>query len=325
MIGEKAMAKYTLYPGKSADFVSQKGTKYTVSNINNEIVCFCKGKKRKPTKEILSKFLLAGGKYTVYADGGCTINPGGNGGYGAVIVDETGTVTQLSEGFIATTNNRMEIMGAIAGIDFVPRGAEILFYSDSQYVVNTMKGKYEKSKNTDLWEKLDKAVKGKKVKFHWVRGHTGNELNEICDKLATAAMNSENLKLDEGYTGKKVLTGTKQASAMTIDIVADTKIPARGNITSLCNSCINEFYAKKGVKFKDYANLKTGGLDIYSKMSLDELKNCSNAEVEIIERYLDGKDVLTALRWHCRGLSLKDSIRKVLVDNEISKNMKRNG
>lgn len=314
------MAKYTIYPNKSVDFYSKKGTKYTITNIKGKLICYSNGQKRSPTKEILSKFTTAGGKYTVFADGGCQFNPGGHGGYGAVIVDENGNLTQLSEGFLATTNNRMEIKGAIAGLNFVPRGSEVMFYSDSQYVVNTMNGNYKITKNLDLWEELKKAAQGKKVSWFWVKGHAGNDLNEVCDRLATAAMNGSELIEDSGYKGGKVRK--KSVSAMTVEIEADEKVPPPGEIQDVCKKSISEFYKKENHAFKDYANIKTGGLDRYSRMIDSQLIEICKADISIVENYLDGKNITTALRWNCRGLSLKDSIRKVLVDMEIAENCK---
>ena len=311
------MSKYTLYPGKKVPYTSKKGTKYTVSNIDGEIVCYSGGQKRKPTKEILENFSVSGGKYTVYADGGCRVNPGGAGGYGAVVVDESGTIIQLSEGYKHTTNNRMEMRGAIAGLSHVPRGATVKFYSDSQYVVKTMQGAFSRKKNLDLWKELDKAVKGKKIKYYWVKGHDGNDFNEVCDKLATSAMNGPELLIDEGYDGVK---RSVKYSAMSVKINASTEIPHRGVISEICEANIDAFYAKQDHVFKDYASLKTGGIDGYSKLSEEELLDECQADIETVKKHLSGKDVLSALRWNCRGLSLKDSIRKVLVDKEIAEN-----
>ena len=307
------MAKFTLFPGKTSQYTSKKGTVYTVMNDGGKIVCFSQGKKRKPTKEILSKFAVSGGIFTVYSDGGCKVNPGGNGGYGAVVIDGEGNITQLSEGYIASTNNRMELMGAIAGLSAIPRGATVEFYSDSQYVINTMKGSYSRNKNLDLWAKLDEAVKGKRIKYKWVRGHSENKFNEICDKLATSAMNKDDLLKDEGFTGE---AKTQKYSAMTIDIQADDKRPEIGNVSNVCRNGIIEFYKKSDHRFKDYIILRTGGIDEYSNMSEAELLDICKADTNTIKNYLKGKDVITALRWNCRGLSLKDSIRKVYVDKE---------
>lgn len=314
------MAKYTLFPGKSVAYTSKKGVQYTIANIGGVLVCYVKGKKRKPTNEILSKFVVAGGKYTVYSDGGCSVNPGGRGGYGAIIIDDEGNITQLSEGFMASTNNRMELMGAIASLSLIPKGAKVDFYSDSKYVVDTMLHNYSRNKNVDLWSQLDNAVKGKKIKYMWVRGHNGDKFNEICDKLATAAMNKEELLQDAGYDGpiKK-----QSKSAMTIEIIADETIPTPGNVSDECAMAIKDFYSKPDHRFRDYAALKTGGMDYYSKLSKEKLLSICNAEIKTVETYLLYPDVIAALRWNCRGLSLKDSIRKVLVDKEVTQKCKR--
>ena len=97
--------------------------------------------------------------YIVYSDGGCSPNPGGPGGYGAVIIKGGQIVKELSHGYFASTNNRMEIMGVIAAMEWLPKGSVIdCLYCDSQYVLKTISGEFKKKKNTDLWGRLDKAL-----------------------------------------------------------------------------------------------------------------------------------------------------------------------
>mgnify|MGYP001625464841 FL=1 len=140
------------------------------------------------------------GKYTVYTDGGCGFNPGGPGGIGAVILDVEGKVIQeISKGFHASTNNRMELLAAIEALKAIPAGAEVKVKSDSQYLVRTMEEGWSRNKNHDLWKQLDEALRGKKVSFKWVRGHNGNQWNERCDELATAGINSGDKEVDAGY------------------------------------------------------------------------------------------------------------------------------
>ena len=119
---------------------------------------------------------------------------------------------ELSQGYEKTTNNRMELMAVIAGLEALNRSCEVEVYSDSQYVVNAFnqhwvdgwikkgwkRGKNEPVKNVDLWKRLLEAKQKHSVTFHWVKGHDGHPQNERCDELATTAADGTNLIVDEG-------------------------------------------------------------------------------------------------------------------------------
>lgn len=144
-------------------------------------------------------------KVIIYTDGAARGNPNGPGGYGAILhyTDPHGKLheRQLCQGYQKTTNNRMELMGVIAGLEALIKPCEVDIYSDSAYVVNAFnnhwieswqkkgwtRGKNEPVKNVDLWQRLLKAMQPHRVCFHWVKGHNGHEMNERCDKLATGA------------------------------------------------------------------------------------------------------------------------------------------
>ena len=152
----------------------------------------------------------------IYTDGAARGNPDEPGGYGAILeyVDTKGTLhtKELSRGYVRTTNNRMELMAVIAGLEALNRPCEVEVYSDSQYVVNAFnkqwvdgwikkgwkRGKNEPVKNPDLWKRLLKAKEKHKVSFHWVKGHDGHPQNERCDLLATSAADGDTLFVDEG-------------------------------------------------------------------------------------------------------------------------------
>ena len=156
-------------------------------------------------------------KVTVYTDGSARGNPEGPGGYGAVIeyMDTRGIlhVKELSAGFRRTTNNRMEMMAAIAAMEALNRPCDVALYSDSQYLVNAfnqhwiqnwikkgwMRGKNEPVKNVDLWKRMLEAMKPHNVTFYWVKGHAGHPQNERCDQLATAAADGSDLLIDMEY------------------------------------------------------------------------------------------------------------------------------
>lgn len=144
---------------------------------------------------------------TMYTDGAAKGNPG-NGGYGTVLISGVFR-KELSEGFAHTTNNRMELLAVIAGLEAIKVSeANVTIYSDSAYVVNAVsKGwlaqwervQFKNKKNPDLWMRFLKIYRKFNVKFVWVKGHAGNPLNERCDQLAVAASLKSNLKEDVGY------------------------------------------------------------------------------------------------------------------------------
>ena len=155
-------------------------------------------------------------KVKLYTDGAARGNPDGPGGYGAVLtyVDTRGNLheKELSAGYRRTTNNRMELMAVIAGLEALNRPCEVEVYSDSQYVVNAFnqhwvdacvkkgwkRGGNEPVKNQELWQRLLKAMEPHQVSYIWVKGHAGHAYNERCDKLATSAADGENLQEDPG-------------------------------------------------------------------------------------------------------------------------------
>ena len=155
-------------------------------------------------------------KVTIYTDGAARGNPDGPGGYGTVLeyVDQKGQIhkREYFAGYRKTTNNRMELMAAIVGLEALIRPCQVELYSDSQYLVkafnehwidgwqkkNWMRNKKEPVKNVDLWKRLLEAKKPHQVNFIWVKGHAGHPGNERCDQLATTAADGENLLIDPG-------------------------------------------------------------------------------------------------------------------------------
>ena len=151
----------------------------------------------------------------IYTDGAARGNPDGPGGYGTILeyVDTKGQLhtKEISQGYKKTTNNRMELMAVIAGLEALNRPCEVEVYSDSQYVVNAFnqhwiegwikkgwkRGKNEPVKNVDLWKRLLAAKEKHQVTFVWVKGHDGHPQNERCDTLATTAADGCNLLDDE--------------------------------------------------------------------------------------------------------------------------------
>lgn len=151
---------------------------------------------------------MAGKKQILlYTDGAAKGNPG-PGGYGAVLLFG-GHRKELSQGFKETTNNRMELLAVIAGLEALTTNEHpIGIYSDSKYVVdainkgwlrNWMKTGFKKKKNVDLWQRFIPLQKRFNLSFNWVKGHAGHAENERCDTLAVKAAESGQLLVDEGY------------------------------------------------------------------------------------------------------------------------------
>ena len=153
-------------------------------------------------------------KVTIFTDGSARGNPDGPGGYGTILsyIDSNGTehLREYSQGFKKTTNNRMELLAAIVGLEALIRPCDVTLYSDSQYLVKAFndnwlegwikkgwkRGKNEPVKNVDLWKRLLAAMEPHNVEFVWVKGHAGHPQNERCDELATTAADGDNLLID---------------------------------------------------------------------------------------------------------------------------------
>lgn len=147
----------------------------------------------------------------IYTDGAASGNPG-LGGYG-VILEFQGKRKELSGGYRRTTNNRMELLAAVVGLEALKERCEVTLYTDSAYLVNAlnegwaqrwrahgwMRNKNEPALNLDLWERLLRLCEQHEVHFVWVKGHAGHPENERCDQLAQEAARGINLPVDTAY------------------------------------------------------------------------------------------------------------------------------
>ena len=144
---------------------------------------------------------------TIYTDGAASGNPG-PGGYGVVLM--CGSLRkELSAGYRKTTNNRMELLAVIVGLEALKKeGNNVTVYSDSRYVVDAVekgwlqgwiKTGFKNKKNPDLWRRFMETYSRQHVKFVWIKGHADNPENERCDALAVSAYRSGNLFVDEVY------------------------------------------------------------------------------------------------------------------------------
>ena len=147
----------------------------------------------------------------IFTDGAAQGNPG-PGGYG-VILKYNDHVKELSQGFRLTTNNRMELLAVITGLEAIKKdGIPVSIYSDSEYVVkaieqgwlwNWEKKNFAKKKNVDLWRRYIPLHKKYRPRFHWVRGHAGHPENERCDYLAVTAATTAPLLVDVEYENNR--------------------------------------------------------------------------------------------------------------------------
>jgi len=144
---------------------------------------------------------------TIYTDGAASGNPG-PGGYGVVLISGSHR-KEISHGYSYTTNNRMELMAVIVGLEALKKDHSVVtVYTDSKYVADSIekrwvfdweKKDFAKKKNPDLWKRFLTVYRRHNVKMIWIKGHASNIENERCDFLAVEASKSKNLSEDDGY------------------------------------------------------------------------------------------------------------------------------
>jgi ribonuclease HI len=168
-----------------------------------------------PTLAETIKELLRSEIVILFTDGSANSSTGA-GGYG-VILKYKKSMKELSGGFRRTTNNRMEIMACIEGLRALKKRSDVVVFSDSKYVVDTMskgwaekwqsqnwmRNNKERAENPDLWSELLELCNQHNVEFHWVKGHNGTKENERCDHLALEAAQKQNLPADKGFENPK--------------------------------------------------------------------------------------------------------------------------
>ncbi len=161
----------------------------------------------------ITSVLKPGMQLEIWTDGACVVNPG-PGGYGIIFKCQR-QKWERAGGFRLTTNNRMEIMGALVALKTIPEKCKAIIYTDSQYLINSImrgwakrwsskgwkKKRNKKVPNADLWEKMLQLCDNHEVDFRWVKGHSSNVENERCDQLAESSARKPNLPVDEGYAG----------------------------------------------------------------------------------------------------------------------------
>jgi ribonuclease HI len=159
-------------------------------------------------------------KVTIYSDGGCHGNPGP--GAWAAVLQYGKHVREITGGTAATTNNRMELMAAIESLNMLKEACDIDFHTDSEYVRNGITqwlagwkrngwrtAAKKPVKNADLWQQLDAANARHQVRWHWVKGHAGNDLNERCDELVQEAI----AKVKENHSPEELTAALERFKA----------------------------------------------------------------------------------------------------------------
>jgi ribonuclease HI len=182
----------------------------------------------------------------LYSDGGAEPNPG-KGGYGLILV-WNGKRKEFHQGYKYTTNNRMELLGVITGLEKLKTDSIVNIYTDSQYVINGIekgwakkwksnnwyRNRNEIANNIDLWERLLDLVSKHKVGFTWIKGHNGHPENERCDCLATMAIKSGDLIIDEGFeSGSESLSAIENEKMLS---APQNKLAIK-NEGDLCRKC----------------------------------------------------------------------------------------
>ena len=157
----------------------------------------------------------------IYTDGSCLSNPG-PGGWAAIVLQD-GARQELHGGEEKTTNNRMEILAVIKGLETLPESSEVTIFSDSQYVVSTMTRNWKRNANKDLWARLDAETGKRRVSWQWVRAHVGNPLNEEVDKLAV----QEAKRIADGSSAARPANEAAEDSAIQTTNSGETSVAAR--------------------------------------------------------------------------------------------------
>ncbi len=196
----------------------------------------------------------------LYSDGGAEPNPG-KGGFG-VIMSYKGTKREFSQGYQLTTNNRVELMGVIYGLERLKTKSIVNVFTDSRHVIdgigkgwaerwranNWYRTKTEKAVNSDLWDRLLTLISNQeKVIFNWVKGHAGHVENERCDELALAALSGSNLLIDTGYLPSQLESDAKGAEESLQKDFRGVKVNVEGDSCRKCGTSVIKQTPKKKV------------------------------------------------------------------------------
>jgi ribonuclease HI len=196
----------------------------------------------------------------LYSDGGAEPNPG-KGGFG-VIMSYKGVKREFSQGYELTTNNRMELMGVIYGLERLKTKSSVNVFTDSRYVIdgiekgwaerwrskNWYRTRTEKAINFDLWDKLLTLISAhQNVKFSWIKGHAGHIENERCDELALAALSGDNLQTDTGYQPTQLQSTELNEGDYIQPGIRKIKVTTEGDACKKCGTRVVKKPTKKKI------------------------------------------------------------------------------
>lgn len=233
----------------------------------------------------------------LYSDGEAEPNPG-NGGYG-IILTWKGYRKEFAQGYKLTTNNRMELLGVITGLEKLKTKSVVNIYTDSRYVIdgiekgwaekwkanNWYRNKKEQATNVDLWSRLLDLIAKHDVKFNWVKGHNGHPENERCDFLATKALQSKSLIVDEGFENVEKIFLLQKEEQNTTGNNPKSKITQEGDKCRHCDTPVT----KKTTKNKKLKENQAYYFEYYMY--------CPNCKamymVEDAKRYVDNPETLS--------------------------------
>lgn len=194
--------KHNLYEELYAEFEEVRAGKdlyfkntHEFENVSNEIVPELKRRARKEVDSYRENEVLESCDYHVYGDGSCNnFSVYGEGGAAYVIVQNGEVIKKNSKGFLNTTNNRMEMLAIISGVLSTPDRCKICIFTDSQIAIKAFSDLAKWRDNQDLIQLYARSVGHRKIIFRWVKGHSGNEFNELCDALSNDAR--ENIRIE---------------------------------------------------------------------------------------------------------------------------------
>lgn len=196
---------------------------------------------------------------TIFTDGGVDHNLG-VGGYG-IVLRYGDTMKEMSQGFQCSTSNRMELLAAVVGLESLKESCDVRLYSDSRYVVDPVvngtlfrwrekrwRKRQGKVKNVDLWERFAQAYVRHQVECVWVKGHSGIADNERCDELASLAIVSSDLQVDQGFIDSTPQKGNSPADSKLQTVAAAKRGPKPKKAGDPCRHCATPLVRRKTKK-----------------------------------------------------------------------------
>ena len=271
-------------------------------------------------------------RYEVYIKGCCLFGPGGPGGYGAIIVDtKTRKIAELSKGFFASTEERMELMAMIAALSRISLNESISLFSESKYAVGILNGQHSLPDHPNLIQELWDVRRDKQISVCLVERRTGPKLFKRCFNLAVEAFESPSAE-DSGFDPTEIKDAQDseffKSDTMTLPIELPEGVERfysgseKHKIKESCAEGIRMLNEKENPSFEDLMHLKTGGIDGWSHADTDmEFGKATKDFVSSFFRF--ESETKSCLKWYGRGLALDLAIRKGLVSREIGENVTR--